>query len=246
MSTPLPGSISTSTGTYTLTKPQTDTLAVFDISGTYGTFTFVFEGLVGGTVYKPIAAVQVSTGTTATSTIAPADNTALVFNVPSAGMSSVRIRATGLASGAVDVNAFSTALVGAPALGMAGSSSSTATSSILSFPIVLATVADGDILTNFTPGFAGKIVKVDFAVTTKVTTGSKLSTLNLEIGSTNLTGGTVALTSANCTPLGNVVAGAAVTGANSFTATDTISIEAASTTAFSEGAGNLLVTIQNA
>lgn len=115
--------------------------------------------------------------------------------------------------------------------------------SVLSIPIVLATVTAGDVLTTFTPGFAGRIEKVDFAVTTAVTTGSKLATLNLEIGTTNLTGGAVALTSANCTPLGAVVAGSAVTAANSFGATDTISVEGASVTAFAEGAGVLLVTV---
>jgi len=115
--------------------------------------------------------------------------------------------------------------------------------SVLTIPIVLATVTAGDVLTTFTPGFAGRIEKVDFAVTTAVTTGSKLATLNLEIGTTNLTGGAVALTSANCTPLGAVVAGSAVTAGNSFGATDTISIEGASVTTFIEGAGVLLVTL---
>jgi|GEM_PF-906902 len=113
---------------------------------------------------------------------------------------------------------------------------------IMALPIVLAQITSaGDVLTNFTPGFAGKIVGLDFAVTVPVTTASKAVTLNAEIGTTNLTGGTVALTSANCTPLGAVVAGAAVTAANVFTASDTISIEAASVTAFAEGEGVLYI-----
>mgnify|MGYP001602698178 CR=1 FL=1 len=115
--------------------------------------------------------------------------------------------------------------------------------SVLSIPITLANVANGDVLTTFTPGFAGRIESIAFAVTTAVTTGAKATTLNLEIGTTNLTGGSLALTSANCTPLGAVVAATAVTAANTFTATDTISVEAASTTAFVEGAGVLLVTL---
>lgn len=116
---------------------------------------------------------------------------------------------------------------------------------VIALPIVLATVADGDVLTTFTPGHAGRIKKIDFAVTNEVTTAAKLTTLNAEIGTTNLTGGTVALTSANCATLGAVVAGAAITGAAGFSATDTISIEAASTTAFVEGEGVLLITIGN-
>lgn len=118
------------------------------------------------------------------------------------------------------------------------------TAKVISIPINLATVADGDVLTTYTPGFAGRIESVAFAVTQEVTTGSKASTLNLEIGTTDLTGGVVALTSANCTTLGAVVAGSSVTAANVFTSTDTISIEASSTTAFAEGAGVLLITVR--
>ena len=113
------------------------------------------------------------------------------------------------------------------------------------FFLNLATLATGDVLTNFTPGFKGRILDIDFQVHAAVTTGSKAATLNMEIGTTNLTGGSVALTSANCTPAGVQVAGTAITGANSFTATDTISIEAASVTAFAEGSGWLMVTYIN-
>jgi hypothetical protein len=115
---------------------------------------------------------------------------------------------------------------------------------VLAIPIKLSKVADGDILTAFTPGIAGSIKKVAFAVTDPVTTADKAATLNLEIGTTNVTGGVVALTSANCTPLGAVIAGSAVTANNAFTGTDTISVEASSTTAFAEGEGVLLITIQ--
>lgn len=107
----------------------------------------------------------------------------------------------------------------------------------------LATIADGDVVTAFTPGFSGRIESIDFITGTPVTTAAKATTLNAEIGTTNLTGGTVALTSAACTPLGAIVAGAAITAANHFGSTDTISIEASSTTAFVEGDGMLVVTM---
>lgn len=117
---------------------------------------------------------------------------------------------------------------------------------ILSFPINLASITGaGDVVTNYTPGFAGEILSVDFVVTVAVTTGSKAADLNLEIGTTNVTGGVVALTSALATPVGKVIAGSAVTAANVFTATDTISVEAANVTAFSEGAGVLQVRVRN-
>ena len=111
--------------------------------------------------------------------------------------------------------------------------------SIMAIPIVLAKLADGDIVTGFTPGFRGRIKSYRFIVTDPATTAAKLSTLNLEIGTTNLTGGVLALTSANCTPLGAVVAATAITGGNVFGPTDTISLEASATTAFVEGAGVL-------
>ena len=117
---------------------------------------------------------------------------------------------------------------------------------ILSVPITLAQITGaGDVVTDYVPGHAGKIISISAVVTQVVTTGSKLASLNMEIGSTNLTGGVVALTSANCTPLGVKVAGSSVTAANTFTAADTLSIEAASVTAFVEGEITLLIQIQN-
>lgn len=115
----------------------------------------------------------------------------------------------------------------------------------LAFYINLATLSDADQITTYTLGYKFKILSVDFIVHIPVTTGSKASTLNLEIGTTDLTGGVVALTSANCTPRGAIVAGTAVTAANTGAANATISLEASSTTAFVEGSGWLVINIQN-
>ncbi len=115
---------------------------------------------------------------------------------------------------------------------------------MIAIPVKLAKITgSGDVLTNFTPGFAGRLLRAAFAVTDPTTTAAKLATLNFEIGSTNVTGGEIALTSANTTPLGAVVAGAAITAANVFSATDTISIESSGVTAFVEGEGVVLLTI---
>jgi predicted RecA/RadA family phage recombinase len=116
--------------------------------------------------------------------------------------------------------------------------------SILTIPVKLAKVATGDVVTTYTPGFAGVIEKMSFVVTDPVITGSKAATLNLEIGTANLTGGSLALTSANCTPLGAVIDATAITAGNVFGASDTISVEAASVTAFAEGEGALLIVIK--
>lgn len=118
--------------------------------------------------------------------------------------------------------------------------------SVISIPITLVQIAGaGDVLTTYTPGFRFKILAFDAHVVEVVTTGGDAASLNLEIGGVNVTGGVIALTSANCTPLGVQVAGSAVTANNVGTAADTISIEASSVTAFAEGAVVALIRIQN-
>ncbi len=118
----------------------------------------------------------------------------------------------------------------------------------ISIPLALAsmTTAAADLMTNWVPGFAGKLVKLEFVTTTLGTGASASQVINLEIGSTNVTGGVLTLLLADTTPLGKVTAATAITALNEFTATDTISIEvAASGTVFTAGAGALLLTVQN-
>lgn len=115
----------------------------------------------------------------------------------------------------------------------------------IALPIIMSKLANGDVLTNYTPGYKFKLLSATFAVTSPVTTAAKAATLNLEIGTTDVTGGVIALTSANSTPLGALVAGTSITAANTGTSTDTISVEASNVTAFAEGEGMLLLKIQN-
>jgi hypothetical protein len=125
---------------------------------------------------------------------------------------------------------------------------STAGIQIASFPIQLVamTTAAADLVTNYTPGFAFEILGFSFATTTLGTGASASQVLNLEIGTTNVTGGVLTLLLADTTPLGKVTAATAITAANTGTATDTISIEvAASGTVFTAGAGILLVKLRN-
>jgi hypothetical protein len=118
---------------------------------------------------------------------------------------------------------------------------------ILAFPINLASITGTqDVVTDFRPGFAGTIEDVSFAVNIPVTTAAKLASLNVEIGTTNLTGGVVALTSALATPMGKTIQGSAITAANVITADSLISVEASGVTAFSEGSGTLYVRIRRA
>lgn len=90
-------------------------------------------------------------------------------------------------------------------------------------------------------GFAGRIKSVSFVVAKPVTTGAKAATLTAQIGATPVTGGAIALTSANCTPQGAEVAGSAVTALNTFTAAQAVGAVVSGVTAFVEGQGTLII-----
>lgn len=113
----------------------------------------------------------------------------------------------------------------------------------LCFWMSAAAIANGDLLTEYVPGYRFKILKFDARCAVPVTTGAKASTLNLEINTTNVTGGAIALSGTYAQ--GAAQAGSAVTAANVGTAADSISIEASGTTAFVEGAFWLIISIQN-
>lgn len=100
-----------------------------------------------------------------------------------------------------------------------------------------------DVLTTWTPGYKFKILAFDAFCSAAVTTGGKAASLNLEIGTTDVTGGVIALSGTYA--LGATQAGTAITAANTGAANATISIEATGVTAFTEGAFWLIVKIQN-
>jgi hypothetical protein len=116
----------------------------------------------------------------------------------------------------------------------------------LTLPITLAAITGaGDVVTEIRPGVDGVIENVEFVVTSPVTTAAKAATLNLEIGTTDVTGGTIALTSAAATPLGKVITSAAAPSAgNTLTKASKLSVEASSVTAFAEGTGYLVIRIR--
>lgn len=98
---------------------------------------------------------------------------------------------------------------------------------------------------SFTPGFAFKVLAIQFTVEVAVTTAAKLVTLTPQIGGVSTTGGALALTSANCTPKGTTVTGSAVTAANTGTNAQTLSLLASGVTAFVEGSGWVILKVQN-
>lgn len=125
-----------------------------------------------------------------------------------------------------------------------------ATAGITVIPIHLnlasMTTSAADLVTAYTPGFKFKILAVDFVTTTLGTGSGASQTINLEIGTTNVTCGVVNPTLASTATLGEITAGTSVTAANTGTASDTISVEvAASGTVFTAGEGTLLIRIQN-
>jgi hypothetical protein len=109
---------------------------------------------------------------------------------------------------------------------------------LMQIPVNLAAItAAGDVVTEIRPGVAGTIEYAEFVVAERVTTAARAATLNFEIGTTDVTAMTCALTSANCGTLGAAVAFALPTGANVLTPASKLSVEAASVTAFAEGRG---------
>jgi len=122
---------------------------------------------------------------------------------------------------------------------------------LFAIPVTLSAITGNiDVLTNFVPGTEGAIAMVQFIVTEPVTTAAKLATITPFItpsggAAAAVTGGVLALTSANATPLGKVLSGTAITAANTFGPLDSISFRATAVTAFTEGRGVLVVTFQS-
>lgn len=113
----------------------------------------------------------------------------------------------------------------------------------LSFHFSAAAFANGDLLTNYVPGYAFKILKFDARCVAPVTTAAKAATLNLEIVSTDVTGGVISLSGLYA--MGAAQAGSAITANNTGAATDSFSIEASAVTTFIEGEFELIIELQN-
>lgn len=103
-------------------------------------------------------------------------------------------------------------------------------------PMKLANIATG-VIARMTAPWAGRILGIEFVTGTPATTGAKLATVTPAIAGTGTTGGAVALTSANATPLANKVVGSAVTALNTFTAGQELTLVASAVTTFVEGDG---------
>lgn len=133
-------------------------------------------------------------------------------------------------------------LITRTASGTTGMSQATA---CLSIPITLADMDDTDIVTDFIPGFVGEIAKISFITGDPAVTAAKTASISASIEGTAVTGGALALTSANCGARGAVVDASAITGNNSFDATEKITITAGNVVAaFGEGTGTLVLMLK--
>lgn len=117
-----------------------------------------------------------------------------------------------------------------------------------SFHISLAGLSNADLLSTIVPGYKFAIEKVMFGVQTAATTAAKAATITPKISGVAVSGGVLSLTSANCTPKGNVVNGSEISDSspdNEGSETDSISLTASGVTSFVEGDGEIVMILRN-
>ena len=119
---------------------------------------------------------------------------------------------------------------------------------VLPAPANLSTLSTGgvDVATGIVLGHKFKVLSYEFITTLAGTGASASLVFNLEIGTTNLTGGVLTLDLADTDTIGKREAATAITAANTGTSTDALSLEvAAGGTAFTAGSGYFVVKVQN-
>lgn len=103
-----------------------------------------------------------------------------------------------------------------------------------------------DLLTTYTPGYAFELLSFDFVTTIVGAGAGATQAFNLEIGSTNVTGGVVTVDLASTNTVGEISSGTAITADNVGTSASTISVEmAAGGTVFTSGSGYFVLKLRN-
>jgi hypothetical protein len=115
----------------------------------------------------------------------------------------------------------------------------------LAVPVNLSAITQSGAIFTYTPGFNFKLISAAFSVNTPATTAAKAANISAVIGATTVSGSTMALTTVNTGSLSALVAGAAITGQNTGTSASALTLTASSVTAFSQGSGMVLLTVQN-
>lgn len=132
-----------------------------------------------------------------------------------------------------------------------GTTGIAASYSQIQIPVTLSALDNMQILSDWTPGFAGTIEKIEFICTTATTDAAVINcVLNATIGGVATTGGvlTISVAAAGTDPdtIGKVIAGTAITGANSFIAGSLIDIAVGNTAnPFTDGAGIVIMTLKH-
>jgi hypothetical protein len=107
---------------------------------------------------------------------------------------------------------------------------------LVQIPVNLVALANGAM---FNPGFRfgiiGTLEYYEAMIKTPVTTAAKLATIQPTINGVAVTGGALALTSANATPAGIILPAPLITGANAIAAASKIGFLVSGVTAFVEG-----------
>lgn len=115
---------------------------------------------------------------------------------------------------------------------------------VISTPVTLSLLANGGIIDAGPIPFAGRLLAMQFRTTTAATTAAKAATLTAQtkVGASAavpVTGGVLALTSANQTPIWAVTQASAITALGVFAAGTNVQALISAVTAFAEGAGVL-------
>lgn len=102
------------TGIATLIKRPEENYVVWEMSGTYGTVTFIFQGTIDGTNWFAVAANLQTDYSPATGTIAPADNAVSLWFIQAPGLTQVRCSISAIASGTITATAAAYIIPGLP------------------------------------------------------------------------------------------------------------------------------------
>lgn len=111
-------------------------------------------------------------------------------------------------------------------------------------PVQLADIAAAETYKIAVP-FAFTLNSVGFRTGKPASTAAKLATLTAQVNGTPVTGGVVALTSANQNATGTLTAGSAITALNTGTAGQTAEVATSAVTAFVEGDGWVEFSVTN-
>jgi hypothetical protein len=129
----------------------------------------------------------------------------------------------------------------------AGTTGITAGYAWMSFPVNLNKLDNGNVVTGITPGFTGKIDKIEYVCHVPTTDASTVNcSINATIGGVATTGGVLSLnvgaSGTDPDTMGKIIAASAITGANDVVAASVINIVVANTAnPFTDGSGVILV-----